>query len=154
MTATQKHPDPSDQNTPMSLRGRPVGQPRVPRSRIGGVWVALVAATIVLLFLLIFVLQNSQRVELSFLGFDGTLPMGVALLLAAVFGVLLVALPGTARIMQLRMASGRGGTGRGGTGRGGTGRGGPVEDRLQAMPHTVGPSASDRPAGHRAEPTE
>jgi hypothetical protein len=29
--------------------------------------------------------------------------MGVALLLAAVFGILLVALPGTARILQLRM---------------------------------------------------
>ena len=29
--------------------------------------------------------------------------MGVALLLAAVFGILLVALPGTARIVQLRM---------------------------------------------------
>ena len=30
--------------------------------------------------------------------------MGVALLLAAVFGILLVALPGTARIVQLRDA--------------------------------------------------
>jgi uncharacterized integral membrane protein len=57
----------------------------------------------VLLLLLIFVLQNGQRVEISFLGAHGQLPMGVALLLAAVFGVLLVALPGTARIVQLRM---------------------------------------------------
>ncbi|WP_343443746.1 LapA family protein [Micromonospora schwarzwaldensis] len=57
----------------------------------------------VLLLLLIFVLQNGQRAEVSFLGAHGTLPMGVALLLAAVFGVLLVALPGTARIVQLRM---------------------------------------------------
>jgi hypothetical protein len=31
-----------------------------------------------------------------------TYPLGVALLLAAVFGVLLVVIPGTARIMQLR----------------------------------------------------
>jgi hypothetical protein len=38
----------------------------------------------------------------SFLGAHGSLPMGVALLLAAVFGVLLVALPGTVRILQLR----------------------------------------------------
>jgi uncharacterized integral membrane protein len=56
--------------------------------------------------LLIFILQNAQQAQVSFLGAHGTLPMGVALLLAAVFGVLLVALPGTARIMQLR-ASGR-----------------------------------------------
>ncbi|MFB6397423.1 lipopolysaccharide assembly LapA domain-containing protein [Polymorphospora lycopeni] len=57
---------------------------------------------LVLLLLLIFVLQNGQPAEVSFLGAHGTLPMGVALLLAAVFGVLLVALPGTARIVQLR----------------------------------------------------
>jgi uncharacterized integral membrane protein len=56
----------------------------------------------VLLFLLIFILQNGQRAEVSFLGAHGHLPMGVALLLAAIFGVLLVALPGTARIIQLR----------------------------------------------------
>ncbi|MER7419463.1 lipopolysaccharide assembly protein LapA domain-containing protein [Micromonospora peucetia] len=56
-----------------------------------------------LLLLLILVLENGQRAEASFLGAHGTLPIGVALLLAAVFGILLVALPGTARIMQLRL---------------------------------------------------
>ncbi len=85
----------------------------VKRSRIGGVWVAAVVFAFVLLLLLIFVLQNGQRAEVSFLGAHGTLPMGVALLLAAVFGVLLVALPGTARIVQLRML-GRPGTRPGG----------------------------------------
>jgi uncharacterized integral membrane protein len=70
---------------------------------MGGVWVALVVAALVFLLLLIFILQNGQRAQVSFLGADGHLPMGVALLLAAVFGVLLVALPGTARIIQLRM---------------------------------------------------
>ncbi|MFG1899860.1 LapA family protein [Micromonospora carbonacea] len=66
-------------------------------------WVTAVVFAFVLLLLLIFVLENGQRAEVSFLGAHGTLPMGVALLLAAVFGVLLVALPGTARIVQLRM---------------------------------------------------
>lgn len=75
----------------------------VPRSRTGGLWVAAVAFAAVLLLLLIFVLQNGQRVDVSFLGLHGHLPLGVALLLAAVFGVLLVALPGTARIVQLRI---------------------------------------------------
>ncbi|WP_198414022.1 LapA family protein [Micromonospora phaseoli] len=62
---------------------------------------------VVLLLLLIFVLQNGQRAEVSFFGAHGTLPMGVALLLAAVSGVLLVALPGTARIVQLRVLARR-----------------------------------------------
>jgi uncharacterized integral membrane protein len=70
---------------------------------MGNAWVALLAASFVLLLLLIFILQNSQRADVSFLGAHGHLPMGVALLLAAVFGVLLVALPGTVRIIQLRM---------------------------------------------------
>ncbi|MEH0981457.1 LapA family protein [Micromonospora sp. CPCC 205556] len=85
-------------------------QPAVKRSRVGGLWVAAVVFAVVLLLLLIFVLQNGQRAEVSFLGAHGTLPMGVALLLAAVSGVLLVALPGTARIVQLRMLGRRRGT--------------------------------------------
>jgi uncharacterized integral membrane protein len=71
---------------------------------MGGVWIILISAAFVLLLLLIFILQNGQPAEVSFLGLHGTLPMGVALLLAAIFGVLLVAIPGTARILQLRSA--------------------------------------------------
>lgn len=77
------------------------------RSRMGELWVILIVAAFVLLLLLIFVLQNGQQSQVSFLGAHGSLPMGVALLLAAVFGVLLVALPGTIRILQLRAASRR-----------------------------------------------
>jgi uncharacterized integral membrane protein len=80
--------------------GRPAGP--VPRTRIGGLWVAAIVAALVGLFLLIFILQNGQSVKVSFLGFDGQLPLGVALLLAAACGVLLVAIPGTGRILQLR----------------------------------------------------
>jgi uncharacterized integral membrane protein len=67
------------------------------------VWVAAVLFALVLLLLLIFVLENGQRTEISFFGQHGHLPMGVALLLAAVCGILLVAIPGTARIIQLRI---------------------------------------------------
>lgn len=111
MTAPRNH----HVRSPISGRNgtggsRPV--PRLPamkRSRVGGLWVAAVVFAIVLLLLLIFVLQNGRRAEVSFLGAHGALPMGVALLLAAVFGVLLVALPGTARIVQLRMLDRRSG---------------------------------------------
>ena len=79
------------------------GQSKASRSRFGGLWVAAVIFAVVLLVLLIFVLENGQRANVSFFGTHGHLPLGVALLLAATFGVLLVALPGTARIAQLRM---------------------------------------------------
>jgi uncharacterized integral membrane protein len=80
----------------------PPGRPAVPRSRMVGLWVASMLFAFVLLLLLIFVLENRQHAEVSLFGAHGHLPMGVALLLAAIFGVLLVALSGTARIVQLR----------------------------------------------------
>jgi uncharacterized integral membrane protein len=83
---------------------------RLPRSRAGGLWVVLVVFAIALLMIMIFILQNGQRSEVYFMGAHGHLPMGVALLLSAIFGVLLVALPTVVRILQLRlMASRRGG---------------------------------------------
>lgn len=96
----QQQPSSSTGERP-STTGRESGA--VPRSRTGGLWVAVVLFALVLLLLLIFVLENGQRAEVAFFGMHGHLPQGVALLLAAVFGILLVALPGTARIMQLRM---------------------------------------------------
>ncbi len=45
--------------------------------------------------------------DISFFGAHGHLPLGVALLLAAVLGVLLVVIPGTGRIIQLRMVARR-----------------------------------------------
>ena len=56
---------------------------------------------VVLLFLLIFILQNEQKVDIAYLGAHGHLPLGVALLLAAVCGVLLTILAGAARMAQL-----------------------------------------------------
>jgi hypothetical protein len=50
---------------------------------------------------------GSRTVEVSYLGAHGHLPLGVAPLLAAVPGVLMVALPGTARIIQLRLTARR-----------------------------------------------
>jgi uncharacterized integral membrane protein len=106
MTAPQNHPhltpDTGQANQGKDANPTP-DRPTAPRSRIGGLWVACVVFALVLLLLLIFVLENGQRVEVSFFGTHGRLPLGVALLLAAVFGVLLVALPGTARIVQLRI---------------------------------------------------
>jgi uncharacterized integral membrane protein len=90
----------------------PVAEPPTPapgassspikRSRISGTWIAIIVAAILLIFLLIFILANLTTVTVSFLGMDGNLPLGVALLFAAVGGALLVALVGGARIVQIR----------------------------------------------------
>jgi lipopolysaccharide assembly protein A len=94
---------------------RPASEPQTPqlpqheikRTRIGGVWFAAVSFAVVLLLLLIFILENGHRVDVAFFGAHGHLPLGVALLLAAVLGVLMVVIPGTARIIQLRITARR-----------------------------------------------
>jgi uncharacterized integral membrane protein len=70
-------------------------------------WVALASGAVVLLLLLIFILENGQSVDIAYFGAHGHLPLGVALLLAAVLGILLVLIPGTGRIVQLRRSARR-----------------------------------------------
>jgi putative membrane protein len=79
----------------------------VRRSRVGTLRTALIASAMVLALLLVFVLQNGQRVKVSFLGFSGHMPLGVAILFAGIAGALLLAIPGTARIVQLRRVADR-----------------------------------------------
>jgi uncharacterized integral membrane protein len=74
---------------------------------LGSVWAASASFAVVLVLLLIFILENGQRVNVGYFGFHGHLPLGVALLLAAALGVLLVVIPGTGRIVQLRLVARR-----------------------------------------------
>jgi uncharacterized integral membrane protein len=82
---------------------------KVHRTRISGLWVGVTVAAVVLLILLVFIIQNGQSVKISFFGASMHLPLGVALLLSAICGVLLVAIPGYGRIIQLRRAMRRAG---------------------------------------------
>jgi lipopolysaccharide assembly protein A len=79
----------------------PLPQHKIKHTRISGLWFAVAFFAVVLLFLLIFILQNEQKVNIAYLGAHGHLPLGVALLLSAVCGVLLTILAGAARMAQL-----------------------------------------------------
>jgi uncharacterized integral membrane protein len=65
--------------------------------------VATAVALVLLVLLIVFILQNSTKVEVQFLGMSGTIPLGMALLIAAVGGGVLVAIAGVARVTQLRL---------------------------------------------------
>jgi len=88
--------------------------PDVRRTRMKGLWVGVTVAALVLLVLLVFIIQNGQTVSISFFTGRLQLPLGVALLLAAICGVLLLAIPGYGRIIQLRRAIRRSGNNSGG----------------------------------------
>lgn len=90
----------------------PAAHHHIRRTRSGTAWTAFVVAGVLLVLLLIFILQNSEDVKISYLGAHGSLPLGVALLLSAVCGLLLVAIPGVARMYQLRRVARRHAAGR------------------------------------------
>lgn len=74
----------------------------MPRTRTGSAWVALIAAALITILLIIFVVQNTRSTEISFLWMTATTPLAVALLIAAVGSALITLILGTARIAQLR----------------------------------------------------
>jgi uncharacterized integral membrane protein len=78
------------------------GKDPLRRSRTSGAWFAVVALGVLLLLLVIFVAQNTQKVEVSFLGWNGHLPLAVWMLIGTVVGILISVVAGALRIFQLR----------------------------------------------------
>jgi putative membrane protein len=77
------------------------------QTRLSGAWTAIVIGLVALVVILVFILQNQQTVEVTFLFFKGHLPLAVALLFALILGAVIVVAFGAARILQLRMVAGR-----------------------------------------------
>lgn len=74
-----------------------------PRSggKTAGLWISLILGAIVLVLLLIFVIQNSQSASFEYFNATFDLPLGVAMLLAAIAGALVMALVGSVRMFQM-----------------------------------------------------
>ena len=90
---TDPRPEPTPRPEPRNpLRG----------SRTSGLWAGVVASAVVLILMIIFIAQNTEPVDVQFLGWEGQTPLAVALLIASVGGLVLAAVAGTLRIWQLR----------------------------------------------------
>jgi lipopolysaccharide assembly protein A len=76
-------------------------------TRTSMVWTMVGAGVVLLVAILVFILQNGQRVRVRFLMANGTLPLGLALMFAALLGALLVLVAGAARVLQLRVVARR-----------------------------------------------
>ncbi|MCV7029506.1 LapA family protein [Mycobacterium sherrisii] len=102
-------PEPPPVPPPAPASGRRVGakpgDPAIGFTRAGALWTALIAGFLILILLLIFITQNTTSTPFQFLGWHWSLPLGVAILLAAVVGGLITVAVGTARILQLRRAA-------------------------------------------------
>jgi len=77
-------------------------EPAVGFTRAGALWTFLILGFLILIVLLIFITQNTASAAFQFFTWHWTLPLGVAILLAAVGGGLITVTVGTARIFQLR----------------------------------------------------
>ncbi|MEV6136914.1 lipopolysaccharide assembly protein LapA domain-containing protein [Nocardia sp. NPDC051990] len=113
MTSHAESPEPerTGEVTPPSPTGgktvEPSGRKTVTTTRTGQTWVGLIAAALIGIVVLIFILQNleQQRVDLFFWNFS--LPVGIMVLLSVIAGALVMALVGGLRIFQLRRAAKR-----------------------------------------------
>jgi uncharacterized integral membrane protein len=108
MTNPQHAPEPlasepeSSTGTPTEASPRTVDHIGGTRTRTSTVWAAVVVLVASMVLVLVFILQNLQAVAVSFLIFHGKLPLGVALLVAATLGGVVVVAAGAARVVQLR----------------------------------------------------
>ena len=83
------------------------GNGRPPATRTSAAWVAMCSASLAFVVLIVFMLQNTRSVEVTFLWMHGSVPLAMALLVAAVGAAILTMAVGTARITQLRRLSRR-----------------------------------------------
>jgi len=83
------------------------GLGRAPRTRTGAAWFGICTAAVILVVLIVFMLQNTGSVAITFLWMHGSVPLALALLTAGV-GVAITAMAvGEARIGQLRRVARR-----------------------------------------------
>jgi uncharacterized integral membrane protein len=98
-------PDQPPEISAPTLDNPPPPESAVKYTRAASLWSSLTAGFLILIVLLIFITQNTASAQFAFINLRWTLPLGVAILLAAVCGGLITVLAGTARIYQLRRAA-------------------------------------------------
>lgn len=76
-------------------------------TRAAALWSSVIVGLLILTILLVFIAQNTDSTSFAFLGWHWSLPLGVAILMAAVAGGMVTVLAGAARIFQLRRAAKR-----------------------------------------------
>ncbi len=104
-SATPDKPSVKNPTVPMPAAGPPAKDPAAKFTRAGALWTSLIAGFLILILQLIFITQNMESSSFTFLGWHWSLPLGVAMLLAAIGGGLITVTVGTARIIQLRRAA-------------------------------------------------
>src|SRR5690625_5744665 len=64
-------------------------------------WISLIIRAVIVVLLLIFIVQNNVAAQFQYFGWQFELPLGVAMLFAAIGGILIAGLIGSVRIFVL-----------------------------------------------------
>ncbi|MEJ5927009.1 lipopolysaccharide assembly protein LapA domain-containing protein [Corynebacterium sp. H128] len=108
---TQYDAQPDDASQPQSAPATDVEKRVEPKqtkptkvnsSLAGGTWVALIFGALLLILLLVFIMQNQQKVDLNLFMWTFQFPAGIGFLLSAISGALIMALVGGVRMLELR----------------------------------------------------
>jgi uncharacterized integral membrane protein len=102
---TETLPAPPDVPPPTATTGDVT--PRRRPTRAGAAWFGICLAALVLVVLVVFMLQNTRTVEVTFLWMHGSVPLALALLVASVGTAIATMVVGGARITQLRLQARR-----------------------------------------------
>lgn len=86
------------------VRQSPTGTSRTKEQRGGmsaGMWISLILGAAIVVLLLIFILQNNVPADFQYFGWQFQLPLGVAMLFAAIGGIFVAGIIGSVRIFVL-----------------------------------------------------
>ena len=98
-SASPDQPSTKNPSGPAPAAGPPGTDPAAKLTRAGALWTSLILGFLILIVLLIFVAQNTADTPFTFFNLHWNLPLGVAMLLAAIGGGFITFTIGTARIL-------------------------------------------------------
>jgi uncharacterized integral membrane protein len=104
-TDVKKVDEPEPQAKTVEKPKPPPPEDAVKFTRAAALWSSLIVGLLVLVVLLVFITQNTEPADMTFLSWHWSMPLGVQILLAAILGSMLTVLVGAARIVQLRRAA-------------------------------------------------
>jgi uncharacterized integral membrane protein len=100
---TPSEADQQEESEPIGSSATTTSTPRQSEhTRISAAWAGVMVGAVVLVLVLVFVLQNTRSVKVSYFTLAGSMPLGIALLLATIGGLLLARGIASLRIWQLR----------------------------------------------------
>ena len=99
---TTQQTDPTQRQEPTSAdKDADLAQLKGGAGMSAGMWASLILGAVIVVLLLIFILQNNGPADFQYFGWQFQLPLGIAMLFAAIGGIFIAGIIGSVRIFVL-----------------------------------------------------